>query len=177
VKDSLLRLRGLIIAIMALALSAGLAFGAEPPSSAAFGLTTAASHAGKTVPVQGGAGEEDTDEDLDEDTEEGTEEDIDEDLEGDAEGAGENCSTDPTALTDEELALMKRGSIVCWAAHQTTWPEEFKNHGAFVSDWAHWDRDDEDSEDDEDSDELGATSAGNGHGKGNGNGKGKAKNR
>jgi hypothetical protein len=162
---------------MALALSAGLAFGAQPPASAAFGLTNAASHAGKTVPVQGGAGEEDTDEDLDEDADEDLDEDTDEDLEEDAEGAGENCSTDPTALTDEELALMKRGSIVCWAAHQTTWPEEFKNHGGFVSDWAHWDKDDEDSEDAEDTDELGATTAGNGHGKSNGKGNGKSKDR
>jgi hypothetical protein len=26
---------------------------------------------------------------------------------------------------------------VCWAAHQTTWPEWFSNHGAFVKCWAH----------------------------------------
>jgi hypothetical protein len=166
---------------MALALSASLAFGAEPPSSAAFGLATAASHAGKIVPVQGGAGDEDTDEDtdedLDEDLDEDTDEDLDEDLDEDTDGASENCLTDPTALTDDELALMKRGSIVCWAAHQTTWPEEFNNHGAFVSDWAHWDKDDEDSEDSDDADELGATNAGNGHGKSNGKGNGKSKDR
>ena len=45
-------LRALVIGVAALALSAGLAFGAEPPTSATFGLTNAGEHAGKTVPVQ-----------------------------------------------------------------------------------------------------------------------------
>ena len=31
---------------------------------------------------------------------------------------------------------MNHGSIVCWAAHQTSW-DGYKNHGAFVSHWAH----------------------------------------
>jgi hypothetical protein len=63
------RFRGLLIALTALALSAGLAFGAQPDASL-FGLSNAASHAGKTVPVQAGeeetAGDETTDENTDE---------------------------------------------------------------------------------------------------------------
>jgi len=120
-------LRGFLIAFAALALSASLAFGAQPTST---GLTNASLHAGKTVPVQtqdeATAGDEDTDASTDEDAE--SAEDAD---------AAENCSTDPTALTEEELAAMRHGSIVCWAAHQTEWPEWFANHGAFVKCWAH----------------------------------------
>jgi hypothetical protein len=51
--------------------------------------------------------------------------------------SADNCTTDPTGLTPEDLAAMNHGAIVCWAAQQTTWPEEFANHGAFVSSWAH----------------------------------------
>ena len=113
------RLRGILIALAALALSASLAFGAQPDGSR--GLTNAALHAGKTVPVQA------TDEETTAD--EGTEE--------ASEDAGENCTTDPTTLSAEELAALKHGSIVCWAAHQTEWPAWFSNHGKFVSCWAH----------------------------------------
>ena len=124
-------LRGFLIAFVGLALSASLAFGAQPTST---GLTNAALHAGKTVPVQ--AGDQDTagDEDTDEDTDEVAEEDAESDESADA---SENCSTDPTALSTEELAAMRHGSIVCWAAQQTEWPEWFANHGAFVKCWAH----------------------------------------
>ena len=111
----ILRFRGILIAVAALALSASLVFGAQPAGS--WGLSNAASHAGKTVPVE--AADETTDETTDEST------------------AGDNCATDPSALTAEELAAMKHGSIVCWAAHQATWPDWFSNHGAFVSCWAH----------------------------------------
>ena len=107
--------RGILIALAALALSASLAFGAQPDGK---GLSNAAAHAGKTVPVQ--AADEETAED-----------------ESASEDAGENCATDPTTLTEEELAALKHGSIVCWAAHQTEWPEWFSNHGKFVSCWAH----------------------------------------
>jgi len=109
-------------------MSASIAFGAQPPSAASGGLANAASHAGKTVPVQ-----------ADENQSAGEDEDSDEGDEADesSEGAGDNCTTDPTGLTDEELAAMSHGSIVCWAAHQTEWPAEYKNHGAFVSHWAH----------------------------------------
>jgi hypothetical protein len=81
-------LRGLLIAFAVLALSASLAFGAQPTST---GLTNASLHAGKTVPVQAQeatAGDEDTDASTEEDAESAEEAD-----------AAENCSTDPTALT------------------------------------------------------------------------------
>lgn len=120
----LLRLKGLGIAIVALALSSSLAFGAQPPEAASFGLENAASHAGKTVPVAGGQPETTGEEEGEEPAEE-----------EESEEAGENCLTDPTALTDEELAEMRHGSIVCWAAHQET-PEGYRNHGEWVSEWA-----------------------------------------
>ena len=117
------RVRAILIALVALALSSGLAFGAQPATT---GLENASSHAGKTVPVQAGDEETAGDEDTDEAAEE-----------AESSESGENCATDPTALTAEELAAMRHGSIVCWAAQQTEWPEWFSNHGAFVRCWAH----------------------------------------
>ncbi len=119
-------LRGLFIAIVALALSAGLAFAAKPAST---GPANAASHHVTTVPVAGvdeqAGGDEGTDETVDEtpDPAEATD------------TAGDNCLTDPTGLTPEELAALTHGSIVCWAAHQVT-PDGFANHGAWVKSWA-----------------------------------------
>ena len=121
------RFRGFAIAFVALALSASLVLGAQPTST---GLANAALHAGKTVPVQAQDEESVGDQDTDESTDENTESD-------ESADAGENCTTDPTALTAEELAAMRHGSIVCWAAQQTDWPEWFANHGAFVKCWAH----------------------------------------
>lgn len=126
------RLHRVLIAFAALALSAGLAFGAQPEASLP-GLANASFHAGKTVPVK--AGQQDAA--TDEETVEETDEDVDEEVDEEGAGGGENCSTDPTTLTPEELDLLKHGSIVCWAAHQTEWPEWFANHGAHVKCWAH----------------------------------------
>lgn len=161
------RLRALLIAVAALALSTTLAFGAEPAS---IGLANAAAHSGKTVPV--GAAEDENA--GDEDTDESTDEDTDEDTDADAnENAGENCSTDPSELTAEELAAMRHGSIVCWAAQQTEWPEWFSNHGAFVKCWAHSGKADAASctEDpagapEDAAPDAAGQSAGHGHGKG-----------
>jgi hypothetical protein len=123
------RSRGLPIAILALALSAGLVLAAQP-DAASGGLANAASHAGKTVPVQAAADESTQgDEDQNPDETAGDTSEIASDA--------ANCSTDPTGLTDEQLAAMRHGSIVCWAAHQTEWPTEFANKGAWVSHWAH----------------------------------------
>lgn len=114
-------LRALSVALLATAFSAGLAFADGPGPAADAGLENAAVHAGKTLPVQ--AGDQDETNDQDEDSEE-------------SEEAGDNCATDPTGLDEEELAALRHGSIVCWAAHQDTWPEEFDNHGQWVSSWA-----------------------------------------
>ena len=130
------RFRGLLIALTALALSAGLAFGAQPDASQ-WGLSNAAANAGKTVPVRATGSENAADEDADEDVDETTEETTDETTEEAELDSADNCTTDPTALTAEELAAMRHGSIVCWAAQQTEWPEWFAHHGAFVKCWAH----------------------------------------
>jgi len=53
---------------------------------------------------------------------------------------GDHCATDPTNLSVDALAAMNHGSIVCWAAHQTSWAG-YANHGAFVSHWAHQGKD------------------------------------
>lgn len=155
-KTILLHLKGVLIAVVALALSAGLAFAAQP-TAASFGAASTGSTqaAGDEASNEGDEDvevDESTDEDADEDVEVdevdgSTDETVDETTDetaGPDETVGEagtNCLTDPTTLTVEELAAMSHGSIVCWAAHQTTWPPEFKNHGAWVSSWAHWGKD------------------------------------
>lgn len=188
-------IRLLLIAVTALAMSAGLAFGATPPD-ASTGLANAAAHAGKTVPVVGDEtlGEDDEDVETDEDTEDledGDEAEVDvaedegvEDAE-DAADAADNCATDPSLLAPEDLDAMNHGSIVCWAAHQTEWPEWFSNHGAFVRCWAHQGKTDavsctedpsasEGTVEEPTADDL-QVSHGKGHGKGQGQGKGKNK--
>jgi hypothetical protein len=161
------RLRGVLIAFVVLALSAGLAFGAQP-DAAASGLANAAAHAGKIVPVQAGEEETSEDEDTDEDSDEDASEQ--ESAEDSAE-AGENCTTDPTALTPEELGAMRHGSIVCWAAQQTEWPEWFANHGSFVKCWAHQGKADATPcTEDPTAGEPAAAGASNAHGQGKGKG-------
>ena len=163
------RFRHALIAIVALALSAGLAFGAQPPDG--WGLTNAADHAGKTVPVQA-ASDEDTE--TDEETAEDTE--TEQDAGVTSAEAGENCTTDPTGLPPEELAGMKHGSIVCWAAQQTEWPEWFANHGSFVRCWAHTGKPDAIAcADDPTTVEPVAATAGKSHGNGKAHGQGKNK--
>jgi hypothetical protein len=175
VKHVLQHFRGTLIALAALALSAGLAFGAQP--EAGWGLTNASAHAGKTVPVR--AGQQVTDEETVEDGEDVEDEDTDEEVEEDAAGGGENCSTDPTGLTPEELAELKHGSIVCWAAHQKEWPDWFAKHGKFVKCWAHQGKadapsctEDPNAEEPVADEDAAATSVGHGRGQGKGNGKG-----
>ena len=180
------RLRGVVIAFAALALSAGLAFGAQPEASLP-GLANASTHAGKTVPVKAGQVEGttefgDEDEDVDEDVDEEVDEDVDEEVEGESAG-GENCATDPRTLTEEELAELKHGSIVCWAAHQDEWPAWFTKHGEHVKCWAHHGKADAPSCTEDPTaevpevDEDAAASSGRGQGKGQGLGKGKGHNK
>lgn len=121
-------LRSLLIALVALAMSASLTFGAAAPQ-ASFGQIKAASHAGTNA----GSGDEVTEgEDEETDTDE---DDEDEEAAEDAEGdGGDNCTTDPTDPATD-LTTLTHGQIVCWAAHQET-PEGYKNHGEWVSSWA-----------------------------------------
>lgn len=125
-------LKGFLIALVALALSAGVAF-----AGSSNGLSVAATHAGKTVPVQvapGGTEDENATEDANED-----DQDVQDTTETqqteDAADSADNCTTDPTGMTEEELAQLTHGQIVCWAAHQDT-PAGYANHGAWVSEWA-----------------------------------------
>lgn len=116
------RFKGLFIALVALAISASLTFGAQAPAA---GYALGSSYQAGTTEVNG---DEDANEPEDTETDETTDEESD---------SADNCLTDPTGLTEEELAAMSHGSIVCWAAHQTEWPAWFANHGKFVSCWAH----------------------------------------
>lgn len=116
-------LRGVLIALVALAMSSGIAFAAHPSAT---GLANAATHANKTVPVQATGDEDGTEVDETGDTTET----------GDSADAADNCTTDPTGLTADQLAALTHGSIVCWAAQQDT-PDGYANHGAWVSHWAH----------------------------------------
>lgn len=124
--EILTRLRPLVISLVVLVLTAGIAF-AGKPSTPANGLTVASDASGKTVPVRAQADEEEETENEEEapEAEEAVE----------SEEAGDNCATDPTGLTAEQLAEVRHGSVVCWAAHQET-PEGYANHGEWVSEWA-----------------------------------------
>jgi len=113
---------------VALVLTAGIAFAAKP-STPANGLSVAAQAAGKTVPVVSSGDENATPDEETETETETTETETTEDT------GGDNCATDPTNLTEEQLAAMTHGSVVCWAAQQDT-PDGFDNHGAWVKSWA-----------------------------------------
>jgi hypothetical protein len=169
VKDILIRLRGPVIAIVALALSATLVMGAQLPAPTSGAVTAAGDETESPE-----AGDQETEEPEANETEEpeateteGTE------TEGTDEEAGDsadNCLVDPSTLTPEEIAAMSHGSIVCWAAHQTTWPEWFSNHGKFVSCWAHQGKVDAPS-----CTVAPVAGAATTHGNGHSNGKGKGK--
>lgn len=126
--NSVLRhLRPILISLVALTLTAGIAMAAKP------------SDAGTR---QGPKAAEVT-ETVDTDTDQGTETETDTNTDPTTETApaastdsASNCLTDPTTATPEELAALTHGAIVCWAAHQVT-PDGYANHGAWVSEWAH----------------------------------------
>ncbi len=122
-------LRGLLAAIVIIVLSAGAAAAAGPGTNPDQGLATAAEKAGKTVPVAAQAAPNRDEEAVEEEEEE------EEAPEEETADASEHCATDPTTLDEEALAELNHGAIVCWAAHQET-PDEFDNHGAWVSSWA-----------------------------------------
>lgn len=147
------RSRGLWLALIVLAISATMVLAARPEASGSPACENgkSAAHTDQTGCVdEGTPGTEGTE--GAEGTEEGS---------GDTEGAkeptepkkaesgteetdteetsdgGDHCATNPTGLSDSDLAAMNHGSIVCWAAHQASWPTIYANHGAFVSHWAH----------------------------------------
>jgi len=169
VTRTLQRLRPLLIVLVVLLLTAGIAL-ASKPSTPPAGLSVAGEAAGRTAPVHDDQGDQgDQEQDEQEEQAEPNEDVAVEALpaaETDEDG-GENCATDPTGLTDEALAELKHGSVVCWAAHQET-PVGYDNHGEWVSEWARMNHGHADETVDED---PAAVSAGNLNGHA---GKGKA---
>lgn len=113
-------LRSPLIAIVALAMSVGIAYAAHPAADRQSHAINQANASETAEPDESEAPE-------------ATESDKTTDSSSDS--AGTNCTTDPTTLTPEQLAAMSHGSIVCWAAQQAT-PEGWDNHGAWVSHWA-----------------------------------------
>jgi hypothetical protein len=153
VTATLTRLRPLLIGLVVLMFTAGIAF-AGKPSTPANGLSVASEASGKTVPVAAQADEEDEEDETTEAEDEETE----------SEEAGDNCATDPTGLTEElaEVRWLRR----CWAAHQET-PEGYANHGAWVSEWAKKNRGhDFGAEEEATADSAATTTHGNGKAKG-----------
>jgi hypothetical protein len=134
VTNVLKRLRPLLIGLVVLLFTAGIAF-AGKPSVPANGLDVAFEASGKVVPVQADEGDEASEADQDTETEDTETEDAPTEDAPTEDAGGDNCATDPTGLSAEDLALLKHGSVVCWAAHQET-PDGYANHGAFVSEWA-----------------------------------------
>ena len=120
------RLRPVLIGIVALILTAGVAFAAQPAASDS-GMATASQSSGKTVPVA-----EERDAAKDQDKEKAAEKAAEK---AEASDAADNCTTDPRTLTTQQLADLTHGQIVCWAAHQPT-PSGYANHGDWVSSWA-----------------------------------------
>lgn len=141
-RATLRRSRGLLLALAVLAISATMVLAAKPESSGSPACEhgQSAAHTDQTgcttpePPVDEGTdnanqGTGDTDAPKTEKTETETETES-----GDA--GGDHCAVNPTGLSDSDLAAMNHGSIVCWAAHQTSW-DGYESHGAFVSHWAH----------------------------------------
>jgi hypothetical protein len=158
VTSTLTRLRPLLIGLVVLMFTAGIAF-AGKPSTPANGLAVASEASGKTVPVRAEA---------EEDEEQAEEEAPEVEEEVETEEAGENCATDPSALTPEELAEVRHGSVVCWAAQQET-PDGYANHGEWVSEWAKKNHGHDFGAEEEDSEAVApadALSRGNGNAKG-----------
>jgi cytoskeletal protein RodZ len=128
VSTTLRRLPGFAIAILALVMSASLAFAGQPVST---GPTNAASHSGKAVPTRATVTAKD---DQDAETDEATETDTDTETEAPSDSA-DNCTVDLTQ-DPSVLETLNHGSVVCSAAHIDT-PEGYATHGAWVSHWAH----------------------------------------
>ncbi len=122
-------LRPLLISLVALTLTAGIAMAAKP--------SDAGTRHGSEAVVTTETVETDTDQETETDTDTTTEPTTETTPDASTDSAS-HCLVDPTAATLEELAVLNHGAIVCWAAHQAT-PDGYANHGAWVSEWAHKD--------------------------------------
>ena len=129
---ALRHLRPLLISVVALILTAGIALAAKP-STPAHGQDLVGQASGQTVTT-----ETETTETVTTDTETPDTETKDTETTtttAETSDAGSHCTTDPTKAAPNVLAGLNHGAIVCWAAHQPT-PNTFANHGAWVSHWA-----------------------------------------
>ncbi|MEO5918757.1 MAG: hypothetical protein ABIQ17_04270 [Candidatus Limnocylindrales bacterium] len=112
-------LRPLLVGLVALLLTAGIAFAAKPAPTGA-GTETGTQASGQQVPS----------------ARDGTEPaEVEADTETDSDSA-DHCSVDLTSQAAIDAAP-NHGSVVCSAAHQKDFPDTFKNHGAWVSSFAH----------------------------------------
>jgi hypothetical protein len=118
VTDRTRRLRGILVAIVALVFSAGVTLaGGGPAPAADHGLAIASEASGKDVPVRAGGTEETVDE-------------VDEE-EAEAPEAEETETTDDGA-TCTDVEPTNHGTLVCWAAQNA--PAGWEGtHGAWVS--------------------------------------------
>lgn len=136
-------LRGLLVALAALALTAGMAFAARPTGDT--GLERATDAAGKTVPTEVTEDEPtvpEVDEDLDEDEPGTKDEETDEDADGEEAEVGDEAQ--------DGQRQENHGWYVSEAAKGDT-PDGYRNHGEYVSEIARGDDGkpaaDEDAED------------------------------
>ncbi|MBI2763612.1 MAG: hypothetical protein HYX54_07685 [Chloroflexi bacterium] len=135
------RLRPLLMGVVALLLTAGLALAARPVGLGS-GRSTGTEASGKTVPTvvtdqttdADSASEAEEDATTDESVETAKTSEKDQTTDATSDSA-DHCLVDPTTATAEALAALNHGAVVCWAAHQVT-PAGYANHGAFVSEWA-----------------------------------------
>src|SRR5262249_251846 len=124
---------GFAIAIIALALSASLAFAGQPVGSSV-GRSNTSAHAGKTVPAQADSSDESTDQDSEIEPPDPTEPPDSTDTTDSA--SAHNCTADLTQ-DPSVLLTLTHGSVVCSAAHAATWDTTlYPNKGAWVSHWA-----------------------------------------
>ena len=133
----MLKFRGPLVALVALLLTTSVAFAGQPTGTdAPRGHGNGANHGGKTVSTLEETTETDESSETETETDESSETETETETEAGDSAEGDNCATDPTGLTEDQLAEMTHGSVVCWAAHQDT-PDGYANHGAWVSQWAH----------------------------------------
>lgn len=128
---TLRRLPGFAIALIALALSASLAFAGQPIGSLS-GTTSSQTEAAVTDGTS--ADETDADETTEVDSTDST---VPTDTAQTPATPTNQCTVD---LTQDPavLAALNHGSVVCTAAQQTTWDKTlYPTHGAWVSHWAH----------------------------------------
>lgn len=129
-------LRPLLISLVALTLTAGIAMAAKPSDAG----TRHGPKAVVTIETVETDTDQETETDTDTDTDTDTKTDPTTETTPDAStDSASHCLVDPTTATPQELAVLNHGAIVCWAAHQPT-PDGYANHGAWVSEWAHKDQ-------------------------------------